>query len=760
MAFTQIEITQDFTSADWTEPSGTVTFTPAVPMLNGGVVVPAVPVKARLDGGGMISISLAAVTDSSTSPQGNTYRVDENINGVKRSYSISVPHNQGATLILYDLAQVATPPAVSFPAASAAATRPWVDVRDFGTAGNARCSYTGVATASSTTFTDANGGFTSADVGKTIRIYGAGTGGATHVTTITARTSGTAVTLAAATVTTVATAAYVVGTDDTAAIQAAISSISPSASSAGSSQGGTVFLPAGNYLVTNLVQKAGVTIAGAGWKATTLIATASSGYVLGVNGLSHGTRMSNAHVRDLTIAPMDIQFGVIASRPACGGIDWSYTQWCSMSDVYIHNVAGIGLNLLETYDFTSYGSHIFFVGTDDTTPGIWMSDAAGTGSATNAAHFTGLHMENCPVMLRATSVNGTSIPFDNQFVGCKFEWDTTTIWGPYPGIIIESMRGMSFAACSFVADTNTVSGTTYPLFKIGGSTANSAQVASGITFDRTCLFNTAGSGGFGGTFRGYLMDLGIRAIDVSLSGHAQGWGYVNGSGVSQPLITNAGNPVTMDSMVFYACQAPLWDGSSLVATNVIAQTISAPSSTSAFKVFTNSRLTNLVLSGSGSFTLGVSMSNNSRVENARITSSPGAFFFSGTDSVVTGSQFSSVTTPYSGSGTWQADNFIDDGPTRAVVTVAASGTTYTVSDVTLTRLTDLTLSANCTITFPTARQGKAFTLLLRGGASSFTATLPGTVAWSGTAPSLTIASGARLLATFVSADGTNWTGSA
>lgn len=34
MAFTQITISQDFNAADWTEPSGTVTFTPVVPMLN------------------------------------------------------------------------------------------------------------------------------------------------------------------------------------------------------------------------------------------------------------------------------------------------------------------------------------------------------------------------------------------------------------------------------------------------------------------------------------------------------------------------------------------------------------------------------------------------------------------------------------------------------------------------------------------------------------------------------------------------------
>lgn len=117
MAFTQVTITQDYTSADWTEPSGTVTFTPAVPMLNSSVVVPAVPVVARLDSGGSITIPLAANTDPSTTPTGGYYSVVELINGVTRAYSVAIPHDQGSTLALYSLAQMSTAPATSFPAA-------------------------------------------------------------------------------------------------------------------------------------------------------------------------------------------------------------------------------------------------------------------------------------------------------------------------------------------------------------------------------------------------------------------------------------------------------------------------------------------------------------------------------------------------------------------------------------------------------------------------------------------------------------------
>ena len=54
MAFTEITVTQDFTLADGTDPSGTVTFTPTSAMRNGDVTIPAVPVVAQLDGTGQM----------------------------------------------------------------------------------------------------------------------------------------------------------------------------------------------------------------------------------------------------------------------------------------------------------------------------------------------------------------------------------------------------------------------------------------------------------------------------------------------------------------------------------------------------------------------------------------------------------------------------------------------------------------------------------------------------------------------------------
>ncbi len=117
MAFTQVTIVQDFTLADGTEPSGTVTFTPTAPMRNDSVVVPAIPAVARLAGGvGTISIPLVANTDPATSPSGVYYKVVETINGVTRTYNIQVPHDLGSQITLYSLTQVASPPGLSFPA--------------------------------------------------------------------------------------------------------------------------------------------------------------------------------------------------------------------------------------------------------------------------------------------------------------------------------------------------------------------------------------------------------------------------------------------------------------------------------------------------------------------------------------------------------------------------------------------------------------------------------------------------------------------
>lgn len=92
--------------------------------------------------------------------------------------------------------------------------------------------------------------------------------------------------------------------------------------------------------------------------------------------------------------------------------------------------------------------------------------------------------------------------------------------------------------------------------------------------------------------------------------------------------------------------------------------------------------------------------------------------------------------------------------------VATSGATQTIPDVTTATLSRITLSANCTFTFPTAAAGKSLTIVLvQDATGSRTVTWPGTVKWpGGTAPTLTTAAAKTDAFTFLCADGTNWLG--
>lgn len=99
-----------------------------------------------------------------------------------------------------------------------------------------------------------------------------------------------------------------------------------------------------------------------------------------------------------------------------------------------------------------------------------------------------------------------------------------------------------------------------------------------------------------------------------------------------------------------------------------------------------------------------------------------------------------------------------NGYTEEVVT-ANTSTAYTI-DLANGSLQILTLTGNCTFTFPTATAGRGFTLLLKqDGTGSRTATWPAAVKWpASTAPTITATASKMDKYVFV-ADGTNWIGS-
>lgn len=92
---------------------------------------------------------------------------------------------------------------------------------------------------------------------------------------------------------------------------------------------------------------------------------------------------------------------------------------------------------------------------------------------------------------------------------------------------------------------------------------------------------------------------------------------------------------------------------------------------------------------------------------------------------------------------WEGDDMVLDsadiiGAPEAINTVAASGATQTIPEVAVASISDITLTANCTFTFPTLTPGTSFTIILRqDGTGSRTATWPAAVKWpAATAPTL------------------------
>lgn len=98
---------------------------------------------------------------------------------------------------------------------------------------------------------------------------------------------------------------------------------------------------------------------------------------------------------------------------------------------------------------------------------------------------------------------------------------------------------------------------------------------------------------------------------------------------------------------------------------------------------------------------------------------------------------------------------------EAVNTVATSGATQTIPAVTTQSVSRITLTANCTLTFPTATAGTSFTLALtQDGTGGRTVTWPASVKWpSGVAPTASAGAGKVDLYVFTCLDGASWYGS-
>lgn len=99
--------------------------------------------------------------------------------------------------------------------------------------------------------------------------------------------------------------------------------------------------------------------------------------------------------------------------------------------------------------------------------------------------------------------------------------------------------------------------------------------------------------------------------------------------------------------------------------------------------------------------------------------------------------------------------------TDAVNTQANAGSSYTIPAPTVAGIHFLTLTATCSLTFPTAVAGQSFTLILKQGlGGNKTITWPASIVkWDGgQAPTLSTTAGSVDVLSFFCADGTNWFG--
>jgi len=105
-----------------------------------------------------------------------------------------------------------------------------LSVLDFGAKGDTKKIFDGAITSGTNSFSSASANFVLADVGKVIRILGAGAAGGILETTISAYVNSTTVSLTLAASTTVSSASSFYGTDDTTHIQAAVNTFAINAS--------------------------------------------------------------------------------------------------------------------------------------------------------------------------------------------------------------------------------------------------------------------------------------------------------------------------------------------------------------------------------------------------------------------------------------------------------------------------------------------------------------------------------------------------
>lgn len=253
------------------------------------------------------------------------------------------------------------------------------NVKDYGALGNYATSATGAVTVNTAILTDANAHFTATQVGQLITVVGAGTAGIDLSTTILSVQSATQVTLNANATTGVTGATYAFGTNDSTAIQAAIT--------AATAAGGTVYFPPGGYcLGSAIVPVSNVSFVGAGIGNSNLYPFATVPAVLLQASL--GAPITNFTMAHLTI---DGARQVNPFNVAYKGVFIQYLSKCTFDDLVIQNCIATGLGI----DFLTNGTMIHNVRTINNGRGLGTAGCAGIGIGTGQYTVEDFVIDGC-----------------------------------------------------------------------------------------------------------------------------------------------------------------------------------------------------------------------------------------------------------------------------------------------------------------------------------------------------------------------------
>lgn len=295
-------------------------------------------------------------------------------------------------------------------------------------------------------------------------------------------------------------------------------------------------------------------------------------------------------------------------------------------------------------------------------------------------------------------------------------------WGDAADALAVTMDGYADAAIAAAASADTDAGTATTQAGIATTKAGEAA-ASAITAGNAATSAAASYDAFDDRY------LGSKTSDPSLDndGNALITGalYFNSS-VGEMRVRTAGGAW---AAAYIPAEGYLTDGD--IGSTVQAYDSNLQSFVTAFTLPTSDGTANQVLKTDGSGVIGFA------------SAATGDVTLSGTQTLT--------------NKTIEAGTFTN-GYTEEVAT-ANTSTAYTI-DLANGTVQVITLTGNCTYTFPTATAGKSFILLQKqDGTGSRTVTWPSSVKWpAGTAPTIT-STASKLDKYIFTSDGTNWYGS-